>query len=259
MEDHRHEIVEQFTAQAEGYAHAASIRAESALELLVGFAGAGAEDRVLDVACGPGLVTCAFARVAREATGIDITPAMIEQAQEHAAESGVTNVRWRLGAVPPLPWPADSFEIVVSRYAFHHFDDPLAVLREMVRVCAPGGRVVVCDLAPVPDRVEAFNAMDSLRDTSHVRALTLDELRALFREAGLGEPRLTAYELEGELEALLARSHPVPGGADEVRRRFRASLHDDHLGIDTRLDGDRISFRYPIAVLAAVVAPPEPR
>jgi ubiquinone/menaquinone biosynthesis C-methylase UbiE len=251
MEEHRSEIVEQFTAQAAAFAQADAIRDEAALELLVGFAGTGAKDRVLDVACGPGLVTCAFARVAGAAIGIDVTPAMIDQARAHAVQLGVTNVDWRLEEIPPLPWSERSFEVVVSRYAFHHFEDPLAVLREMARVCTPGGRVVVCDIAPAPDRVEAFNAMDRLRDPSHVRAFSLAELCDLYARADLATPRLATYKLEGDLDALLARSFPVPGGAEEVRRRFRASIDDDHLGVEARADGARITYRYPIAVLAA--------
>src|SRR4029453_9168085 len=98
-------------------------------------------DTVLDVACGPGLVVCAFAKVVRHATGIDITPAMLDPAGAYAAERGLTNVPWRQGDVLPLPWPDASFTVVTSRFAFHHFLDPLAVLHEMKRVATPGGGV----------------------------------------------------------------------------------------------------------------------
>lgn len=50
-----------------------------------------------------------------------------------------------------------------SRFAGHHFLDPLAVLREMTRVCATGGRVVVVDSAPAPEKADAFNATERLR------------------------------------------------------------------------------------------------
>jgi len=244
-------IVEQFTAQAEGFARSASIRDEAALELLTSFSGVGPEDRVLDVACGPGLVVCAFARLARAATGIDVTPAMLERARRHAEELEIDNVSWELGAVPPLPWADRSFEVVVSRYAFHHLHDPLAVLREMARVCAPGGRIVVCDIAPKPGKADAFNAMDRLRDPSHVRALTLAELGELYAQSGLGQPRIAGYTLAGDVDSLLARSYPPPGGAEAVRAMFTASVKDDRLGVDARLEGERITYRYPIAVLAA--------
>jgi ubiquinone/menaquinone biosynthesis C-methylase UbiE len=253
MSAHQEEILEQFTRQAAGYAQSASIRDQDALDLLVRWSAVTASERVLDVACGPGLVVCAFAQVAREATGVDMTPAMLEQARRHAAELGVSNAHWQLAEIPPLPWADDSFDVVVTRYAVHHMTDPLAMLREMVRVCAPGGRVVVCDLALAPEAVAAFNAMDRLRDPSHVRAFSSDELRELYLQAGLGEPRVTGYTLEGDLDALLARSFPAPGGEEEVRCRFHASLDDDHLGVDARRDGERITYRHPIAVLAATV------
>src|SRR3954451_24258538 len=128
-------VVDQFTRQAAPFANAAAMRDEDALRLLVEFSGATAADTVLDVACGPGLVVAAFARVARHATGIDLTPAMIDKAREHAAALALSNVDWHVGNVLPLPFADRAFSLVVSRFAFHHFPDRAAVLREMVRVC----------------------------------------------------------------------------------------------------------------------------
>ena len=251
MTEHREAILDQFTRQAIPFATAPSIRDEAALRLIVEWSGAGPDDTVLDVACGPGLVVAAFARVARHVTGIDLTPAMLERARAHVAEQGLTNVSWRQGDVLPLPWPDASFTIVHARFAFHHFLDPFAVLKEMKRVCAPGGTVMVVDSAPAPDKADAFNRMERLRDPSHVRALPIDEHLELFRRAGLQEPRVTTYRLEGELESLLARSFPRPGDADVIRRLFAESLADDALGIQTRRDGDVLRYGFPVAVIAA--------
>src|SRR6185436_4818044 len=92
-------VVDQFTRQATPFANSAAMRDEEALRLLIEFSGAGAADTVLDVACGPGLVVAAFGKVCRHATGIDLTPAMIDKAREHATASGVTNVAWHVGNV----------------------------------------------------------------------------------------------------------------------------------------------------------------
>jgi ubiquinone/menaquinone biosynthesis C-methylase UbiE len=248
---HSERILEQFTRQAVPFATAPSIRDEAALRLIVEFSGAGSHDTVLDVACGPGLVVCAFARMVRHATGIDLTPAMLDRARAHAAEQGVANVTWRLGDVVPLPWADAAFTVVTSRFAFHHFLEPLAVLREMVRVCAPGGTVMVVDAAPAPERADAFNRMELLRDPSHTRALPLAEHLALFRRAGLAEPRVTHYRLEGDLDGLISRSFPEPGNAERIRSIFADALGDDALDMQVRRDGDRIRFGYPVAVLAA--------
>ena len=249
--EHQHEILDQFTRQATPFATAPGIRDEAALKLIVECSGAGPNDTVLDVACGPGLVVAAFARVVRHATGIDITPAMLERARAHAAELALTNVTWRQGDVLPLPWPDASFSIVTSRFAFHHFLDPLAVLREMKRVAAPGGRVVVVDSTPEPRRADAFNRMERLRDPSHVRSLPVDEHRQLYATIGLAEPRVTSYRLEGELESLIGRSFPHPGDDEKIREIFRAALADDALDIQPRLENGQLRYGFPVSVLVA--------
>jgi len=255
---HRDLIVEQFTKQAVPFSTAPGVRDEEALRLLVDFTGAGPEDTVLDVACGPGLVVCALAGVVRHATGIDVTPAMIERARALAAEKGLGNVGWQVGDVLPLPYPDGAFSLVVSRFAFHHFPEPRAVLAEMKRVCAPGGRIALVDVAASEDpaKAAALNRMEKLRDPSHVRALTLVELRALFGEVGLPAPRAAFYQLASELEGLLERSFPVPGDVERIRRMIVDSLDDDGLGLGTQRRGDRVVFAYPVAVLVAINTAP---
>jgi ubiquinone/menaquinone biosynthesis C-methylase UbiE len=82
----------------------------------------------------------------------------------------------------PLPLPDAAFSVVVTRYSFHHFLDPKAVLAEMVRVCRPGERVAVIDVfTSGPEHAEVYNRVEKLRDPSHVRALPLAELTGLFR------------------------------------------------------------------------------
>src|SRR2546422_1600875 len=199
MPAHRDLIVEQFTKQAIPFSNAPGVRDEEALRLLVDFTGAGPDDTVLDVACGPGLVVCAFARVARHVTGIDLTPAMIERARGVQRESGLRNVTFEVGDVRALPYPDASFTIVASRFAFHHIPEPAGGLAEMKRVCAPGGKVVVTDVqaSPHPAKATAFNRMERLRDPSHVRALPLAELLALVSAGGGPPPPAAASHLRG--------------------------------------------------------------
>src|SRR6201994_2789743 len=163
MASHSDRILDQFTRQAAPFAGSASIRNEEALNRIVQWAGTSPDDTVLDVASGPGLLACAFARVAQHATGVDMTPAMLEQARKLQQERGLKNVSWQSGDIYALPFPEAQFSIVSSRFAFHHFQDPLAALKEMKRVCRSGGSVVVADMAPQPDRAAALNAAEVLR------------------------------------------------------------------------------------------------
>jgi SAM-dependent methyltransferase len=250
---HQSLIRDQFTRQATPFSTAAPIADAGALAMIVAAAEAGPDDLVLDVACGGGIVVCAFAPVVKHATGIDMTRAMLDRARHLAAEKGIANVTWREGDVARLPYPDGAFTIVVTRFAVHHFPDPEAVLREMVRVCAPGGRVVVVDTyaSPVPAKAAEFNRIELLRDPSHVRCLALTELKDLFRVVGLAEPRASFYELRDEVKNLLARSFPTPGDDEEIIDLFTASVTDDRLGIPVSRDGDTLRYAYPVAILAA--------
>src|SRR5207244_10383398 len=107
---------------------------------------------------------------------------------------------WQVGDVLPLPYADESFSIVTCRYALHHMENPAAVLSEMVRVCTPGGRVVLADMYASCNPVKAavFNCMEKLRDGSHVRAMPLTELRSLVHEAGLCRLHSALYGLDWE-------------------------------------------------------------
>ena len=253
MPSHSDRIRDQFTRQAIPFSMAAPIRNEEALARIVRLADAGPDDAVLDVACGPGLLACAFAPAVRHVTGIDATPAMIERARALQKARGIANIAWDLGEVPPLPYADSAFSIVTCRFAFHHMLHPLAALKEMRRVCAPGGRVVVADVTPDPAHARAFNAAEKLRDPSHVRAMPVEELLDLFASAGLSAARTESYRLDNELEDLLSRSFPEPGDADRLRRVYIDSLADDALGIGIRREGDRLRFAFPVTVVAGRV------
>ncbi|HXC14629.1 MAG TPA: methyltransferase domain-containing protein [Stellaceae bacterium] len=255
---HSRLIRDQFTRQATPFSTASPITDVGALQMIVDAAEPGPADTALDVACGGGIVVCALAPQVKHATGIDMTPAMLDRARALAAEKGVANVSWQEGDVTALPYPDGSFTIVVTRFAVHHFPDPLAVLREMVRVCAPGGRIVVVDTCASADPAKAarFNRLEKLRDPSHVRALPLAELQGLFGTAGLPEPRLAFSELRDEVKNLLARSFPNPGDDVKIIDMFAASAEDDRLGIPVSRSigfggSERLEYAYPVAILAA--------
>jgi len=251
MTSHDSRILDQFTRQAVPFSTAPAIRNEEALNRIVEWAGAGPEDTVLDVACGPGLLVCAFARVVKHATGVDLTPAMLEQARKIQQEKGLKNVTWLPGNVYSLPFPDSQFSVVSSRFAFHHLEQPFDALKEMKRVCKPGGTIAVADMAPVPQRAAALNAAERLRDPSHVRALPPEELRGLFAEAGLSAPEMYSYRLAGELEDLLSRSFPNEGDADRFRKVFTDSIATNALDLNTHRENEKIYYSFPVAILVA--------
>ena len=246
-------VLEQFAQRAEAFATAPAIANEEALRLLVTLSEASSRDTVLDVACGAGLVVCAFAEAVQAAVGIDLTPAMIDRARALQLQKGLQNVTWRVGDVLPLPFPTGSFSIVTSRYAFHHFENPAAVLAEMKRVCQPDGKIVLADVqaSADPENASALNRMEKLRDPSHVRAMPLAELEFMLGAADLKVTRRAFYSIEFDLEQVLQGSSPNPGDAEKVRQLFAEELTRPRMDLRARRVGDAIRFAYPIMVLVA--------
>jgi SAM-dependent methyltransferase len=137
-------------------------------------------DRVLDVACGTGvLARAAASRVAPDGavTGLDLNPGMLAV----AARLGPT-ISWQQGTAQALPFPDGSFEAVVSQFGLMFFPDPVEALREMMRVLVPGGRLAVAVWASLAD-TPAYAAETALVDRLAGTAAG-DALRAPFR---LGE------------------------------------------------------------------------
>ena len=253
MLSNQQQTIDQFTRQAASFAEAPQIKDEASLQLVIRFAGLAADDNMLDVACGPGILACACAKVAARVTGIDITPAMIERAKDLQAREKLENLAWHVGDVRSLPFSDNHFTVVTARYAFHHMREPLEVLVEMKRVCKPSGRIVVIDMAAPADPMQALalNEMERLRDPTHVRALSTSELAELFASAGLAHPVMSSYRLEFALEAVLGGSFPTNGETDKnaIRQRFEESFGGDSMGLNPRRQDDEIWYSYPIAVL----------
>lgn len=247
---HHDRIREQFSRQATTFGGVAGHH--TAIAHLIEISRAGADDHVLDVACGPGLVACAFAPVVAWVTGIDLTPRMIRQARRRQRELRLSNLTWQVGAATPLPYPDASFSLVVTRYSLHHMQDPAAVLAEMARVCRPGGRVLVADVAVEPEHSADYDRLERLRDPSHVHALTRAEFAALFDSAEFGEISHGDDGIDIDLEQQLAASFPNPGDAAHIRDMLVGDIGRNGLGLDVRREGARIVYRVPIAVWLAV-------
>jgi ubiquinone/menaquinone biosynthesis C-methylase UbiE len=225
MTDHNDIVKTEFTKQATSFAASPWISDEDLIQRLVSAAGLQDNERVLDVACGPGYITQAFATAAREAVGIDLTEAMLAIARERTSKAGLKNISFRAADVRSLPFEENEFDLVVCRYALHHVERPAKILQEMSRVCRIGGTVLVEDLfaSENPQRAAYQNAFEILRDSAHTRALPLSELLQDCSAAGLEVEAVTMNHRTPEIERWMATTKTTGEKAAEIRRL----LHDD--------------------------------
>ena len=248
-EKHNELIVDQFTRQARPFAQKHEHKRQDMMQLLLDAMALNRQDQVLDVACGPGLTACSFAPRVSHVTGIDLTPAMLDQARATADSRNVQNVTWRHGDVEHLPFADKSFSVVFSRFAFHHFRRPTDVLAGMARVCAAGGKVVIHDVYTTSAaQQQAYDRIEKLRDPSHTCALQLSEFREMFEDAGLSLVSETPFRLEMEFNALLATSFPNPGEGEKALELMIEDIGKNTAGFLPRLDGREVWFTFPTMI-----------
>jgi ubiquinone/menaquinone biosynthesis C-methylase UbiE len=202
MPDHDNRVREEFSRQAETFSASAAITDAVLTQRFVTALGVAVQGSVLDVACGPGILSAAIAKSAREVVAFDLTPQMLKKAAHRCAEAGLDNVTFREGNATDLPFADAAFDAVVTRLSVHHFDRPARVMSEIFRVLRPGGHFVLADVisSEVPAESELQNAIEILRDPSHVRMLPGSELTSLVEDAGFVIESLTSWDKPREFE-----------------------------------------------------------
>lgn len=136
-------------AQKKSWAHFAPLEVftTAVASRLVSHAKVQAGQQVLDVACGTGVVAVTAARRGATATGLDLTPQLLERARENAEIAGV-KIQWHEGDAEKLPFDDAAFDVVLSQFGHIFAPRPAVVLAEMLRVLKPGGTIAFATWPP---------------------------------------------------------------------------------------------------------------
>ncbi|MGC9974905.1 MAG: methyltransferase domain-containing protein [Gaiellaceae bacterium] len=160
----------------------------------------GPGDRLLDVGCGTGAAVREAAALVSRVVGLDLSPRMIEQARELAAE--LDNTEFAVGDGEHLPFPDGEFTAVLCSTSIHHFPSPRAAVGEMARVLAPGGRIAIGDANPEQLVVRLVDRRLKRNEPGHLGFVHPHELVRLLRDAGCEEISLSRLHRQGFVIAL---------------------------------------------------------
>jgi ubiquinone/menaquinone biosynthesis C-methylase UbiE len=229
MQDQRDLVRQAFTRQAAAYARNPVVANRERIARLVRTVEPESDARVLDVATGPGYVAQAFAVVCHEVVGVDITAAPLRIADDRRREHGRANLSFCLAAVEQLPFDDEAFDIVVCRFAFHHFRQPELALAELRRVCRLNGKLALEDLivSEHPARAAYQNQFERLRDPSHTAALSLSTFLSILTRARFEVEAVLTDDLLPDVEQWLANAQTLPAQAQAAREMIDEDrLHD---------------------------------
>lgn len=197
------------------------------------FAATCGNARVLDMGCGAGHASFAVAPHVREVVAYDLAAPMLETVAKAATERGLASVRTQQGAAEALPFDDASFDWAISRMSAHHWRDVPRALAEVRRVLKPGGRLMFIDIAGIDDPLfdTHIQAIEVLRDGSHVRDYRADEWLAMLADAGFDARIDERWRIDIEFDSWVARMRTPDervvairslwaNAPDEVRRYF---------------------------------------
>jgi ubiquinone/menaquinone biosynthesis C-methylase UbiE len=179
--------------------HATRTAANSTAYLLPHLRGG---QNVLDVGCGPGTITLDLAELVApgQVVGVENTEAPLVAARENAASRGDSRTRFELADAVALSYPDASFDIVHAHQVLQHLADPVAALREMGRVCRPGGWIAVRDadyaaMTWYPDSPDLEQWRTTYREIAHRNGANPDagrRLRSWANQAGITDIQITS-------------------------------------------------------------------
>lgn len=180
----------------------------------------------LDVAAGTGHAARFLAPAVRAVLALDVTAAMLGRGKLAAEQAGLGNVIFLRGDAASLPFLDASFDIVVCRFAVHHFERPAEQLAEMIRCLAPGGQLVVADLVSGDDTViaRAQDELERLRDPSHSRLLTAGELRVGLELLGARVVGVDMRETERPLAPWLGQTTTSERASERIVAALRTEI-----------------------------------
>lgn len=220
------------------------IHGDPSLELVIDLAAPTADDLVIDLGTTVGTTAFALAATVASVEAVDSREDTMDEARRLCHEVGVENVTFTLANLYALPFADGAFTLATCRDALHRFPQPVAALKEMARVVAPRGRLVVADLMVDDELDRPLNELARLSDASHRRYATHAEFVEQFAQAGLRVTDERRLHRTVNLEYWLEAAAVDAGRADLIRTR----LQELPLKVQTALDlavADRmVSFSF---------------
>jgi SAM-dependent methyltransferase len=228
MTQHQHAAtLAQFSPQAAAYVSSAVHAAGPDLEWMAAQVGAGIGE-ALDLGCGGGHVAYRIAPLVGALTACDLSSEMLAAVAAEAARRGLDTITTVQAPAEALPFADGRFDLIACRFTAHHWADLAQGLREAARVLRPGGRFVLVDgCSPgVPLWDTHLQAVEVLRDPSHVRDYGVAEWSAALTAAGLLPTTIATHQVRMDFPVWIARMR-TPPEAEAAIRYLQAKLPAD--------------------------------
>ena len=227
MTSHDEHVHRQFDPRAAAYldskVHASGPDLNAALALVQSLPRRPA--RILDLGCGAGHLGFTLSSAADEVTACDPAESMLATVQQAARDRGIANLGTAQARAEQLPFADGHFDVVATRYSAHHWGNMPKALREAGRVLTDGGYLLVSDVlgATLPLVDTHLQAMEVLRDPSHVRDYSIQEWQALLTHEHFGLERFELWPTRIDAATWIERMRTPPESVAAIHRLQRGA------------------------------------
>lgn len=253
--DIKKDVQVQFGRSADSYVNSTIHKEGKDLQKLLQMVSVIGKEVLLDIATGGGHTANAFAPLVKNITAVDLTPEMLNAAQNFIKGNGHQNVQFLQADAEDLPFSDESFDIVTCRIAPHHFPHVNQFINEVYRVLRTNGQFLLDDnVVPEEDIFDEFyNTIEKWRDYSHFRAWKKSEWLQMLELAGFEIFEWHRFDKTFRFETWCGRmnlskeekeklSDYIIGASAKVKEKFRIVIEDNQV----------ISFQGEAIVLKAI-------
>ncbi|MDE6700073.1 MAG: methyltransferase domain-containing protein [Acetatifactor sp.] len=179
--------------------YAGIIKDDKHLSLLLDLVEGDKNNKILDIGTGTGYLAFPLAEKFPTASvcGIDIADVIVEKNNATVKEKGIRNLSFEVFDGLKYPFPDESFDLIVTRYAFHHFPDIVDAVRQMSRILVKGGKVLISD--PMRNEKDDNGVIDSfmrVKKDGHIQFYSSNELDKLFINSGFTKEKQVITDMK---------------------------------------------------------------
>lgn len=202
------------------------------------------DDIVLEAAAGTAACARSIAPFVHSIVCLDATKAMLDIGKKEAKKNNLLNIKFLQGLVEDIPFSNGVFDIVVSRLAFHHFEDIEKSFEEMKRVLKKSGKLVIIDMEAASEEIRQIqDSIEMMRDTSHVKNISRKEFIDLYEKNNFTIRKNETTEISVSLDAWMELTNTSSEIADKIRGKMEKDIKgEEKTGFNPYLLGNKIYF-----------------
>ncbi|NME34988.1 MULTISPECIES: methyltransferase domain-containing protein [Fusobacterium] len=243
-----------FNKQAEDYNKFEFINNKTEIQKIINSGYPYNNKRVLDLACGVGVIALELSKYAEIVDALDISPLMIEKIKKACNKKGISNINYLVGDAHNLKYEDNTFDTIVTRLSMHHFNNPVVVLKEIKRVLKNFGELIIIDIIANENEEEAKlqDSFNKIRDFSHNKFFTLNSLKKMLKDESFINPEIQLWKQKRNFKDWISLSNYSDDENILYNIMKGFAINNIKLGMNLSFENNNLSFEQKMLLIKII-------